>query len=228
MADATGVTETPEAEARRLLLRAADIPCPRCRYNLRGVTSPACPECGEPLVLTLARTSPTRRVRSLLLVVCAWILALNGVAAWTQYNFVARYYDATTSQAERSVQRARLRADDLEMRHQQLLDQPTDDPSLLHEVEVELDRAKVNLAEATATRDGFPKTMLGYFRLWGPMQWMSLFAAIGVVSGGVGLMMIAVVRRRRSLSMAVLLGMVLPAIAFSIVLVYYARMVWQM
>lgn len=26
----------------------ADVPCPHCEYNLRGLTVPRCPECGEP------------------------------------------------------------------------------------------------------------------------------------------------------------------------------------
>jgi hypothetical protein len=25
---------------------AEDLPCPRCQYNLRGLTVPRCPECG--------------------------------------------------------------------------------------------------------------------------------------------------------------------------------------
>src|SRR5687767_11336956 len=32
-------------------LRSRDIPCPSCSYNLRGLRSSACPECGAPLSL---------------------------------------------------------------------------------------------------------------------------------------------------------------------------------
>ncbi len=28
-----------------------DLPCPRCDYNLRGISQPQCPECGEKLEL---------------------------------------------------------------------------------------------------------------------------------------------------------------------------------
>lgn len=36
---------------RRLATR--DTPCPRCRYNLRGLDSPVCPECGESISMSL-------------------------------------------------------------------------------------------------------------------------------------------------------------------------------
>lgn len=36
-------------------LRERDVPCPRCGYNLRDLTQPACPECREELTLIVAR-----------------------------------------------------------------------------------------------------------------------------------------------------------------------------
>lgn len=33
-----------------------DLPCPRCRYNLRGLTEPRCPECGFSFSFAEART----------------------------------------------------------------------------------------------------------------------------------------------------------------------------
>lgn len=39
----------------QVYLATADVPCPGCGYNLRGVTDSACPECGEPLRLDLQR-----------------------------------------------------------------------------------------------------------------------------------------------------------------------------
>ncbi|GIK18332.1 MAG: hypothetical protein DYG93_12645 [Leptolyngbya sp. PLA2] len=30
-----------------------DVPCPRCRYSLRGIAAPKCPECGVVLRLSL-------------------------------------------------------------------------------------------------------------------------------------------------------------------------------
>jgi hypothetical protein len=38
-----------------------DAPCPVCEYNLRGLTTASCPECGREL--TLADVSAPRRVR---------------------------------------------------------------------------------------------------------------------------------------------------------------------
>ena len=38
-------------------LAGRDAPCPRCGYNLRGVESSRCPECGGALELTLVGSS---------------------------------------------------------------------------------------------------------------------------------------------------------------------------
>ena len=35
-----------------------DVECPSCRYNLRNLTTPRCPECGEPLQLTVSLAEP--------------------------------------------------------------------------------------------------------------------------------------------------------------------------
>jgi hypothetical protein len=56
-------TRTPNddrsaADETELLLRFLedrDRDCPRCRYNLRSLTQPVCPECGEELKLTVGR-----------------------------------------------------------------------------------------------------------------------------------------------------------------------------
>lgn len=45
---------SPDAGEADLLLafvRERDVPCPRCDYNLRNLTTPVCPECREPLTL---------------------------------------------------------------------------------------------------------------------------------------------------------------------------------
>ncbi len=39
-------------------LRERDIACPLCRYNLRALTSPRCPECGRELKLTIGLVEP--------------------------------------------------------------------------------------------------------------------------------------------------------------------------
>ena len=39
-------------------LRDRDISCPLCRYNLRGLLSPRCPECGRDLELRVGLSEP--------------------------------------------------------------------------------------------------------------------------------------------------------------------------
>jgi hypothetical protein len=34
------------------------VPCPRCGYDLRNLTKPQCPECGEPLALKVGMDTP--------------------------------------------------------------------------------------------------------------------------------------------------------------------------
>jgi hypothetical protein len=46
-------------------LRQRDVACPLCEYNLRGLTSARCPECGRELRLSVGLTEPFMR---------AWIL----------------------------------------------------------------------------------------------------------------------------------------------------------
>ena len=62
--DLGGSEGTPGTELRAACLRDfladRDISCPVCRYNLRNVRTPACPECGDPLVLNVSRRAPKR------------------------------------------------------------------------------------------------------------------------------------------------------------------------
>lgn len=41
----------PQEEVLRVFLTDRDVPCPVCRYNLRGLGSTTCPECGVRLDL---------------------------------------------------------------------------------------------------------------------------------------------------------------------------------
>jgi hypothetical protein len=48
--------EAPASRAEELLLeflREHDAACPLCGYNLKSLTRPVCPECGQELVLTV-------------------------------------------------------------------------------------------------------------------------------------------------------------------------------
>lgn len=42
-------------------LSTRDVPCPSCGYNLRGINSPVCPECAEPLALRVGFARDTTR-----------------------------------------------------------------------------------------------------------------------------------------------------------------------
>lgn len=39
-------------------LKGRSVPCPRCAYDLRDIQTPICPECAEPLFLTVGTAKP--------------------------------------------------------------------------------------------------------------------------------------------------------------------------
>ena len=54
-------TQPRDPEEVELLLqfvRERDVRCPRCDYNLRNLSQPVCPECREPLQLTVGARKP--------------------------------------------------------------------------------------------------------------------------------------------------------------------------
>ena len=61
-----------DADALIGFLSDRDVPCPLCRYKLRGLTTPRCPECGRELQLTVGLTEPRQG---------AWVLCQIAVAA---------------------------------------------------------------------------------------------------------------------------------------------------
>ncbi|MCH7848632.1 MAG: hypothetical protein IIB53_09755 [Planctomycetes bacterium] len=61
----------------RAFLTDRDIPCPVCRYNLRGLPSTSCPECGAQLDL---------RVGSIDLKLGPWLLCVLATAIPTGFN----------------------------------------------------------------------------------------------------------------------------------------------
>ncbi|MFI4860535.1 MAG: hypothetical protein ACIAXF_07645 [Phycisphaerales bacterium JB063] len=56
-------TPAPQDETQALLDYVAEreVACPRCGYNLRGLTQPRCPECGNGLKLTVGSDSPINK-----------------------------------------------------------------------------------------------------------------------------------------------------------------------
>jgi len=68
-------TERVEISEEALLLvflREHDAACPLCKYNLRHLTRPRCPECGRELKLTVGMVEPF---------LAAWIMLTVGVSA---------------------------------------------------------------------------------------------------------------------------------------------------
>jgi hypothetical protein len=61
-------------------LAERDEPCPRCHYNLRGVASDACPECGQALALSLSRPGG-RAAPWLLSLMILWVVVASGLGA---------------------------------------------------------------------------------------------------------------------------------------------------
>ncbi|HEX2837516.1 MAG TPA: hypothetical protein VHN77_05255, partial [Phycisphaerales bacterium] len=66
----------PEAEVVAFLA-GRSVPCPRCAYDLRDIQTATCPECGDPLELTIASS----RVRFGWLVLAMAPGCFSGVAA---------------------------------------------------------------------------------------------------------------------------------------------------
>ncbi len=68
-------TSPADADLLASYLAARDAHCPACRYNLRGLSGDACPECGRPLRLTLEARERGIPHRLFLLLAFGWVLA---------------------------------------------------------------------------------------------------------------------------------------------------------
>jgi hypothetical protein len=71
--NATDAASVAADDARFLLAYLADrdLPCPRCGYNLRRLSSDRCPECGDVLVLQVGSADPQMGAYAALLVATA-------------------------------------------------------------------------------------------------------------------------------------------------------------
>lgn len=93
-----------------------DVPCPRCRYNLRGVASEACPECGWALILMLRDRGLARYARLALAMAFLWASLVGGfisVQSWklidTQYRDLLARRSAIAASAEMDHQASEAR-----------------------------------------------------------------------------------------------------------------------
>ena len=58
-----------------------DVPCPRCGYNLRGLTAGRCPECGDHLQLRIGLSEPRLGAYITLLAACCLGLGASALLA---------------------------------------------------------------------------------------------------------------------------------------------------
>ncbi len=85
------MNEPAENETESLLrfLQGRDHACPKCSYNLRNLTRPVCPECGEELKLTVGRRKINDALFILTLAPCIFsgicAILLSGVIAFHHY-----------------------------------------------------------------------------------------------------------------------------------------------
>lgn len=71
----------PDLGFLKQYLADRDTPCPNCRYNLRGVTTGLCPECGRPIALSVHDISPLRARLPLLVLILLWLFAAGSFNA---------------------------------------------------------------------------------------------------------------------------------------------------
>ena len=80
----------------RQFVRDRDLSCPGCAYNLRDLTSPQCPECGQALELSLRLTEP--RMAALI----AGVVGLSAGAGLSGLLLIYAAYIMTVSPMSRN------------------------------------------------------------------------------------------------------------------------------
>ena len=76
-----------DTEALVEFLRHRDAWCPACRYNLRGLTSPRCPECGRELRLSVGAIEPFLRAWITLVVAACSAAGVGVLFGWIVIAF---------------------------------------------------------------------------------------------------------------------------------------------
>jgi hypothetical protein len=74
----------PDAGLVREFLRARDVPCPGCGYNLRGIPEPRCPECERAVTLGIEGEwgQPRQRVEAVVLLWIIFVASLGILGVW--------------------------------------------------------------------------------------------------------------------------------------------------
>ncbi|MCH8878716.1 MAG: hypothetical protein IID34_02395 [Planctomycetes bacterium] len=86
------MNEPAENETEFLLrfLQGRDHACPKCDYNLRNLTRPVCPECGEALKLTVGQRKTNDALSILTLAPCIFsgisAIIISCAAAYQMYR----------------------------------------------------------------------------------------------------------------------------------------------
>ncbi len=92
-------------------LAERDAPCPACGYNLRGVASDKCPECGATLELELRRRRPAAGWGAFLILVFGWLFVagtLNTVRSLR--DLVQMQQQSAVVQKQMAAARAQIQA----------------------------------------------------------------------------------------------------------------------
>lgn len=85
----------------RAVLAQHDLPCPRCGYNLRGLTDAACPECHEPIRVRLSTRTSTGPSVLLTAIAAAGFMIQSGAYVYNAAVYLIRSYNIDLSYARR-------------------------------------------------------------------------------------------------------------------------------
>lgn len=76
------------ADALLVFLASRDVPCPHCHYNLRGVSTSACPECGRAIELQLAGVRRSWVPPIFMFLAFGWMLTAGAMNTWRNAAYV--------------------------------------------------------------------------------------------------------------------------------------------